>query len=188
MGRRRNIEFQYFQYNMKKEREYKHEGKIYCTYPRYLVYENNIYYLLAEEKGEMKTFRVDRMHNVQTSEDYDGVVYASQRIDMDSFSKSTFGMFHGDKEKVRMLFTKQMMDTVIDKFGEDINVEIVDDDHFRIRVDVAVSPQFFGWVFGLGDNVMIEYPLKVAKQMKDLLKERHKAYREGHSWNIYYAK
>ena len=43
---------------------------------------------------------------------------------------------------------------------------------------------FFGWVFGLGDNVMIE-TLDVAKQMMDMLKERHKAYREGHSASIY---
>ena len=40
---------------------------------------------------------------------------------------------------------------------------------------------------GLGENVMIEYTLKVAKQMKDMLKERHKAYREAHSRNIYYC-
>lgn len=77
------------------------------------------------------------------------------------------------------------MDTVIDKFGKDVKVETILGDSFRIKEKVAVSPQFFGWIFGLGDNVMIEYPLKVAKQMKDLLKERHKAYREEHSWNIY---
>ena len=71
-------------------------------------------------------------------------------------------------------------------FGYHIDVEIVDDEHFRIRVEVAISPQFYGWIFGLGENVMIEYPLKVAKQMKNMLKERHKAYREEHSRNIYY--
>ena len=38
-----DIEFRYFQYNMKKEQEYKHDGKIYHVHPRYLIYENNIY-------------------------------------------------------------------------------------------------------------------------------------------------
>lgn len=181
-----NIAFQYFQYNMKKEREYKHEGKIYRVHPRCLIYENNIYYLLADDGKEIKTFRVDRMDNVTIDEETNGLIGSGKNIDLDSFSRSTFGMFHGEKEKVRMLFTKEMMDVVIDKFGKDIDVEIVDDEHFRIRVEIAVSPQFYGWVFGLGENVMIEYPLKVAKQMKDMLKERHKAYREEHSRNIYY--
>lgn len=113
-------------------------------------------------------------------------VNVNKEIDTTSFMKSTFGMFHGKKEQVQMLFTKEMMDVVIDIFGEDVGVEIVDDDHFRIKVDVAVSPQFYGWIFGLGQNVMIEFPLRVAKEMKDMLKERHKAYREEHSARIYY--
>ncbi len=79
------------------------------------------------------------------------------------------------------------MDTVIDKFGKDVKTEIVDKEHFRVTETVFVSPQFYGWIFGLGDNVMIEYPLPVAKQMMDMLKERHKAYRESHSKAIYQA-
>ena len=101
--------------------------------------------------------------------------------------KSTFGMYHGEETQVTMLFKKEMMDTVIDRFGEDVKTEIVDEEHFRITEKVAVSPQFYGWIFGLGDNVMIEYPLPVAKQMMDMLKERHKAYRESHSGAIYSA-
>ena len=96
-------------------------------------------------------------------------------------------MYHGTEEKVQMLFTKDMMDTVIDKFGKDVKTEIVDSDHFRVTATVSVSPQFYGWIFGLGENVMIEYPLPVAKQMMDMLKERHKAYRESHSGAIYSA-
>ena len=101
--------------------------------------------------------------------------------------KSTFGMFHGEKTEVKMIFHRDMMDTVIDKFGKNVQIDIIDDDHFRVTEKVAVSPQFYGWIFGLGENVMIEYPLPVAKQMMDMLKERHKAYRESHSGAIYSA-
>ena len=195
------------------------------TLPHRAVCRERIrFYLLADEDNELKTFRVDRMDNVnpanskptlQSSNETCSVEIPESEetikeesleelvasldlllenptrrkkqtsIDASSYMKSTFGMYHGEKEKVTMLFTKEMMDVVIDKF-EEIDVEIVDDEHFRIKVDVAVSPQFFTWIFGLGENVMIEYPLKVAKQMKDMLKERHKAYREAHSRNIYY--
>ena len=41
---------------------------------------------------------------------------------------------------------------------------------------MCFSPTFFGWVFGLGDNVMIEYPLNVAKQMKDMLEKVSERY------------
>ena len=191
-----DIEFKYYQYNMEKKREFKHNGKVYHVDPQDLLYDNNTYYLLAREGKELKTFRVDRMANVkqcQTTYDdeleldfnfnYNDIDYYSA----ESYIKSTFGMYHGTEEEVQMLFTKDMMDTVIDKFGKDVKTEIVDSDHFRVTATVSVSPQFYGWIFGLGDNVMIEYPLPVAKQMMDLLKERHKAYRESHSGAIYSA-
>lgn len=181
------IDFKYYQYNMKKEREFKHGGKVYHVRPRHLLYDNNTYYMLADEGPEMKTFRVDRMTNVKIVEDSEEDSFrAGKPIDLERFMKSTFGMFHGDETVVKIIFHRDMMDTVIDKFGKDVKVEIVDDDHFRVTEKVAVSPQFFGWIFGLGTNAMIEYPLRVAKQMKDLLKERHKAYREEHSARIYY--
>lgn len=127
------------------------------------------------------------MAEVEITEDLFHLGYRGKAQTTAKMIKSTFGMFHGEETLVKMIFDKNMMDVVVDKFGEDVTVEKVDNDHFRVIAKVVVSPQFFGWIFGLGDNVMIEYPLKVAKQMKDLLKERHKAYREEHSWNIYKA-
>ena len=182
------IDFKYYQFNMKKEREFKHNGKIYHVRPRHLLYDNNTYYLLADEGDELKTFRVDRMANVkQAEETEDDWFNLSAPIDIDSFMLSTFGMFHGEKTVVKMIFHRDMMDTVIDKFGKDVKTEIIDDDHFRVIEKIAISPQFYGWIFGLGENVMIEYPLPIAKQMMDMLKERHKAYTESHSGAIYSA-
>ena len=181
------IEFKYYQYNLKKEREFKHNGKVYHVYPRHLLYDNNTYYLLADEVGELKTFRVDRMASVDISDEEAYFHISTELINSKTLAKTTFGMFRGEETVVKMLFHRDMMDTVIDKFGKDVNTEIVDEEHFRVTERIAVSPQFYGWVFGLGDNVMIEYPLSVAKQMKDMLKERHKAYREAHSGAIYLA-
>jgi len=44
-----------------------------------------------------------------------------------------------------------------------------DDNHFRITVPVAVSDQFFGWVFGLGKAVRIVGPESVKEKMKQAL-------------------
>ena len=41
--------------------------------------------------------------------------------------------------------------------------------HFIVTVPVAVSPQFFGWVLGLGKNVQIIGPEEVRTQMRDYL-------------------
>ncbi|MDD6050545.1 MAG: WYL domain-containing protein [Clostridiales bacterium] len=43
--------------------------------------------------------------------------------------------------------------------------------HFRISVSVAVSQQFFAWVFGLGKAVRIVAPESVKEQMKKALQD-----------------
>ena len=71
-----------------------------------------------------------------------------------------------------------MLDAVIDKFGMDVWISKLDDEHFKVTVTVAVSPQFFAWVFGLEDFVTIIEPEDVVKQMKDMLGKVSKRYTE----------
>ncbi len=96
---------------------------------------------------------------------------------MPSYTKSTFGMYNGTQEKVTMVFQNRMLDTVIDKFGKDVMFSKADDQHFKVTVPVAVSPQFFTWVFGLGNYVTITEPESVVKQMKDMLGKVSKRYK-----------
>ena len=63
-----------------------------------------------------------------------------------------------------------MMNAVIDRFGQEIFVYKEDDTHFRISVEVAISPQFYGWVFGLGKMVKIVAPEDVRKGYLDMMK------------------
>ncbi|MBR3873324.1 MAG: WYL domain-containing protein [Clostridia bacterium] len=57
----------------------------------------------------------------------------------------------------------------MDRFGRDLVVMKEDDRHFRITVPVAVSNQFYGWVFGLGKTVRIVGPDSVKEGMKKAL-------------------
>lgn len=71
-----------------------------------------------------------------------------------------------------------MMNAVIDRFGRDIMVMKEDADHFRVSVKVAVSNQFYRWVFGLGNMVRIVGPEHVKQGMKDLLESVHGRYED----------
>ena len=81
-------------------------------------------------------------------------------------------MYNGTVEEVTMRFRNNMMNAVVDKFGRQNYVNPVDKDHFEITVPVAVSPQFFGWVFGLGNYVTIVGPEWVKKMVEALEKVR----------------
>ena len=165
----KTVKFKYFHCNTQKEREYTHEGKPYEVSPWTLLYDNSNYYLLAFVDDNIRTFRVDRMAEVKQGAKERQGKEQFESFDLVSFTKATFGMFSGKEEKVEMVFHNSLIDTVIDKFGKGVFISVVDDHHFKITVPVAVSPQFFAWIFGLGGKVTILGPKSVVKQMKDML-------------------
>ena len=170
------VRFKYFHYNLKMERVYSRKGEVYEVSPWALLYDNDNYYLYAFVDGEFRNYRVDRMASVEQGTKERQGKEAFEKKDMPAFSKSTFGMFNGQEERVEMVFHNRMMDVVIDKFGKEVWLEKVDEWHFKISVPVAVSPQFFAWVFGLGNYVTITGPEHVKQQMKDMLEDVHKRY------------
>ena len=77
---------------------------------------------------------------------------------------------------MEMVFLNRMLNTVIDRFGKDVLAYPVDKNHFKITVPVAISQQFFGWVFGLGKYVRIVGPDDVVEKMKKALSDISERY------------
>ena len=78
-------------------------------------------------------------------------------------------MFDGKEQKVMLRCDDEMANVIIDQFGRDIEIQKTNKGYFKVRVEVAVSDQFYGWVFGLGGKVVIESPKKVKDGMQTLL-------------------
>ena len=58
---------------------------------------------------------------------------------------------------------------IIDRFGHDVWLIPQGEDHFKTRVLVSVSPQFFGWVTGIGFGMKITGPENVKQQYKEYM-------------------
>ena len=169
----KQISFQYFHHDIGKKKVYSNKGEKVFVSPWALIYTDDNYYLLAfhTQRQEFRHYRVDRMDKVEKAMyDREGQE-AFAKVDMAEYTKYTFSMYHGDKQPVTMRFTIDMVDAVMDRFGRDVLMLKVDDRHFELTAVVSVSPQFFGWVFGLGNKVEIIRPDDVREQMKDVLKQ-----------------
>ena len=51
-----------------------------------------------------------------------------------------------------------------DRFGQDVILVPEDEDHFTVTLPLVLSPQFFGWLFGLEDNVELSRAAKKAAE------------------------
>ena len=165
----KKIQFLYFEYNIAKERVYRHNGAIYVVSPFAMTWDDENYYLVAYDSnaGKIKHYRVDKMDQISVlDEDRDGQE-AYNALDMAVYSKKTFGMFTGDDTTVKLRFKNHLAGAVIDRLGRDVFLIADGPDHFTVRTDVVVSPQFFAWVLGFGTEVKIIGPDHIVTAMKD---------------------
>lgn len=166
------IQFQYFQWNVKKEMELRHGGSFYHISPWGLLWDNQNYYLVAYDSVEekIKHYRVDKMLHISLLEEEREGKDAFSRLNMASYSNMSFGMFGGQKEKVKLRVNNRMAGVMIDRFGKNIMMIPCDSDSFILNVDVNVSDQFLGWIAALGDEVKILGPETVVDQMRTYIR------------------
>ncbi len=79
-------------------------------------------------------------------------------------------------ERVTIQFPNYLAGVVIDRFGLDARIIQAGKGYFQITESIAISPQFYGWLFGLGKEVKIIEPPQVAQEMKALLKDTYGVY------------
>jgi len=162
------IRFQYGQWNLKKEIELRRDGAWYQVSPWALTWDDENYYLVAydSEADQIKHYRVDKMLRIKAIDVPRLGKETFKAFDMAKYSKSVFGMFTGEETTVTLEAENNMVGVLIDRFGKDINITPVDDEHFQASVNVVVSPQFIGWVIALGKGVRITGPDAVLERMK----------------------
>lgn len=139
--------------------------------PYYLVIEGGNYYLVGFDGKKARNYRVDRMRRVSLSgEPRDGAEQFNG-VDMKEYLRQTFGMYDGKKERITIRFIAPLLDTMIDKFGNDRNVTYVKQhldgkDYLTVSTYVKISPQFYGWLFGLGSKAVITSPPSAVEEFK----------------------
>ena len=168
ISQNRKIRFQYFQWNVKKEMELRHNGAYYHISPWGLSWDHENYYLVGYDSDaeKIKHYRVDKMLHLQmTEEEREGKEHFA-RMNMADYAKKSFSMFGGKEQEVKLLVENRLAGVIIDRFGKNVMLIPVDEEHFSVNVDVYVSNQFLGWIFSLGESVKIVEPDEVVERMK----------------------
>ena len=169
----RQISFRYFDYSVSRERCFRKEGGLYRVSPFALMWDHENYYMLAydPESSLIKHYRVDRMTDISPVDEMrDGLELFAQ-IDMSKYSSRVFSMFSGEDQTVRLRFASRLASAIIDRFGADaVLVSDSNANSFTCCVSVSVSPQFFGWLFGFGDEAELLSPQSARDEYSSYIK------------------
>ena len=176
----KKIKFQYYQWNVKKEMELRHNGAFYCISPWGLCWDNENYYLVGfdSESEKIKYYRVDKMLRVQMVEELRDGKEHFKKLNMADYAKKSFSMFGGEERQVKLLVKNSLAGVIIDRFGKEVMMIPTDEDHFTVNVSVHVSSHFFGWLFSVGAGVKVIGPDDIVEQMKEELQKLSKQYNE----------
>lgn len=173
----KKIRFEYLNWTLQKTLEPRFEGYI-ETSPWALSWDDENYYLIgySTNSEQIKHYRVDKMRKIRMIDEARDGKKVFERFDLARYAKANFGMFGGKSVNVQMRCKNHMIGVIIDRFGVNVPIRPDGEEHFVVNVDVAVSEQFFGWVFALGESVRITAPDDVVKQMKGALNTVRKQY------------
>ena len=171
MGENRQIKFVYYEWGTDKVLHPRKDGAFYEVSPFFLIWKGDYYYLIAydEESEKTKYYRVDKMKELSMSLKPRSGHEITGSLDPMQIAERDFSMFAGSDDVVTLSFPEEMVGVVIDRFGKDISLR-TQDDGCRARVNVSVSPQFFGWLSGFSGKIKIAGPEEVVESYRDYLK------------------
>lgn len=90
-------------------------------------------------------------------------------LDISDFFEKEFSMMNGETCEVELLCENKLMSSIIDKFGDDVKTESVDEAHFKAIVDVDLSGNFYGWVFASKGKMRIIAPERVKDEFQSIV-------------------
>lgn len=175
INEKRMISFKYFDYDIRKRKKYR-DGVRVCS-PYALTWNDEKYYLIAhyEKYGSISHFRVDKMEDVRILDE--PAQKMPRGFKLSDYMGSTFSMFSGEVEDVKLRFSNSLIGAVIDRFGKQITLIPDGGGHFTVKVPVrASSPEpFFGWLFQFGENAQILSPQALREEYIKALNQAAKA-------------
>ena len=172
--RDKKITFRYLRYTPEKKQVPRHAGteeENYVVSPYATVWNNDRYYLVgwSDRRGKVAVFRVDRMEVPRQMPNRR--VPPPEGFDVRDYADRVFWMFDGPKEEVTLRCATEIMDQVIDRFGENVALRNQTNETFEVTVPVSVSGTFYAWVFQYTGKMTIQAPEHVREGYSKMLRE-----------------
>ena len=159
------ISFRYLQYTLPDKKQIvRYAGtdrEVHVVSPYDTIWNNDRYYLVgySDRDGEVRTYRIDRMTDICQVQIRPVPKPADYHVQ--DYVDKVFWMYDGNEEEVTLRCRNHLLDQVIDRFGEGVEVKNITAETFDIQVNVCVTGTFFAWVFQFGGEIVIAGPESV---------------------------
>jgi predicted DNA-binding transcriptional regulator YafY len=173
IAERKAITFRYFDYDIFHQKVFHRSGGQYHVSPYGLIWNSENYYLVAfdHENQEMRHYRVDKMAQLAVTEQPRQGQERYPNFQLAQYGQKHFGMYSGQEMRVTLRGRRSMAGVVWDRFGQDVILAPDGEEHFTVTLDLVMSPQFFGWLFGLDGGLTITAPQQAVDAYQERLRK-----------------
>jgi len=175
----RKLFFHMWDYTPEKQKVLRHDGEPYIASPYALIWNDDRYYLAAwsDRRNKLVKYRVDRMCGVEM---LDAPTTEIVNFKPEDYVRKVIRMYDGDLPETRVTLRceNDLMQNVLDRFGEETSTEVADKKTFRAFINVVPSSTFLSWVFQYQGRILIESPWYVQDSYETMLKDAAKRQRK----------
>lgn len=156
------------------------ESREFVLSPYALIWSNDHYYLVANNAkyDNLMNIRVDRIHKVElTLEDarhFSEVSEYKTAFDSADYATKVFNMFSGKSQTAELMCSIDIIEEMLDRFGDDTVLRRASDGWFCLRCDVFVNDGLTSWIMQFGEKIKVTAP----EELKNMVAEKAKSIAE----------
>lgn len=156
------------------------EEKQFTVSPYALIWSDDHYYLVCnnEKYDNLMHLRIDKIKKVTLTQlparHFSEVSDYRNSFDSADYASKIFNMYSGELKPVELVCHKDLLEPMLDRFGEKVRLQKVDDDHFLLHTNAAISDGLVKWVLQFGGKIKVRMPndliYEVKKNAEEILK------------------
>ncbi len=151
-----------------------YEEKTHYISPYALIWSNDHYYLVGNNRNHsnLMVSRIDRIKSVEILENTPSISFADVSeyktyFDSADYANKHFSMFAGEPENVELICDNEIIEQILDRFGDSTSILKCGETKFKININVAVSEGLVSWIMQYGDAIKVNSPESLKKMVVD---------------------
>ncbi len=161
-----------------------YDDRLHTVSPYAMIWADDHYYLVCNKAkyDNLMVLRIDRIKKLEILENerarhFSEVSPYKNSFDSADYAKRHLHMFSGTPESVELICQNDLLEQVLDRFGEDVRLYRAGEDKFGLRTQAAVNDGLVAWIMQFGAKVRVKKPDSLKKLLFEKAREIESVYK-----------
>lgn len=160
-----------------------YEEREHTVSPYALIWSDDHYYLVGNHTkyDNLMVLRVDRIRKLSVlaegARPFSEVSPYTEFFDSADYARKHFNMFSGMPEQIELVCKNELIEPILDRFGDDVRITRYSNDRFVLTAEVAIGEGLLSWILQFGAKIQIRKPDILRKMLADKIREIREAYK-----------